>query len=393
MNYICELMDQSFEFLMQSQMGDETLIFQDIDGSFKTKDEYLSGQVVDKLQLAKERAGVDPAFLNNVEQLEKVQPRPIPMVDIYAPLHARWIPKDDVRAFIADLLHTEKFDLIFSSSLDTYALSINDKTAQSEAFKSSRKSAAWIINHALNGIEPIVKYTERDEEGREIIVFDPQDTHFAKELYRKAKNAWDEFKLQNPERRRELEAIYNKLYNTTVLRNYDGSHLLLPGLSGFTLRPHQKDAVFRNVQQLGGINDHKVGAGKTLVQICTAMELRRLGICNKPMIIGIKSQVPQLYESFKKAYPLSKVLFPSEKDFQKENRLHLLNTIATNDWDCIILSHDQFNLIRQPVNIQETIIEELKKEIESEMYTTDDKALKKKDWKRNFTIMSRSWSG
>lgn len=378
MNYICELIDQSFESLMQSQKGDETLIFKDIDGSFKTRDEYLSGQVVDKLRLARERSGVDPAFLNNVEQLEKVQPRPIPMVDIYAPLHARWIPSGDVRVFIADLLHTEKFDLVFSSSLDTYTLTINDKTAQSEAFKSSRKNAAWIINHALNGIEPIVKYTDRDEEGREIIVFDPQDTHFAKELYRKVKNAWDEFKLLEPERRRGLEAVYNKLYNTTVLRNYDGSHLQLPGLSGFTLRPHQKDAVFRNVQQLGGINDHKVGAGKTLVQICTAMELRRLGVCSKPMIIGIKSQVPQLYESFKKAYPLSKVLFPSEKDFQKENRLHLLNTIATNDWDCIILSHDQFNLIRQPTSIQEAIIEELKKEIESEMYTTDDKALKKR---------------
>ncbi|MGJ7030869.1 Eco57I restriction-modification methylase domain-containing protein [Niabella hirudinis] len=378
MNYICELMELPFESLIQSQKGDETLIFQDMDGSFKTRDEYLSGQVVNKLQAAREQVAMNPAFLNNVEQLEKVQPRPIPMVDIYCPLHARWIPKADVQAFISDLLHTEKFDLIFSSSLDTYTLTINDKTAQSEAFRSKRKSAAWIINHSLNGVEPIVKYTDKDEEGREIIVFDPQDTHFAKELYKKVKNAWDEFKLSDPERRRELEAIYNKLYNTTVLRNYDGSHLLFPGLSGFTLRPHQKDAVFRNVQQLGGINDHKVGAGKTLVQICTAMELRRLGICNKPMIIGIKSQVPQLYESFKKAYPLSKVLFPSEKDFQRENRLHLLNTIATNDWDCIILSHDQFNLIRQPINIQEAIIEELKKEIEKEMYSTDDKALKKK---------------
>jgi N12 class adenine-specific DNA methylase len=378
MNYICELLDQPFENLMQSQKGDETLIFQDIDGSFKTRDEYLSGQVVEKLQSAKERATVDPPFLNNVDQLEKVQPRPIPMVDIYAPLQARWIPKEDIRAFISDLLQTEKFDLVFSSSLDTYTLTISDKTAHSEAFKSSRKSAAWIINHALNGIEPIVKYTDRDEEGREIIVFDPQDTHFAKELYRKVKDAWDEFKLLDPERRRKLEAIYNRLYNTTVLRNYDGSHLLFPGLSGFTPRPHQKDAVFRNVQQLGGINDHKVGAGKTLVQICTAMELRRLGICNKPMIIGIKSQVPQLYESFKKAYPFSKVLFPSEKDFQKENRLHLLNSIATNDWDCIILSHDQFNLIRQPIAIQESIIEVLKKEIESEIYYADDKALKKK---------------
>lgn len=377
-NYICELLNQSHEQLMQSQKGDETFIFPDADGSYKTREEYLSGNVVEKLAAAIQMAETEPAFRNNVEQLEKVQPRPIPMVDIYSPLHTRWIPKEDIQSFLHHLLHTESFDLTFAKSLDTYSLSIYDKTAQSEAFKSARRSAAWVIEHALNGIEPIVKYLDKDAEGREITVFDPQDTHFAKELFRKVRNAWDEFKLIDPERRRNLESIYNKLYNTTVLRNYDGSHLHFPGLTNYTLRAHQKDAVFRNVQLLGGINDHKVGAGKTLVQICTAMELRRLAICHKPVIIGIKSQVPQLYETFKRAYPLSKVLFPSEKDFLKENRLRMLNNIATNDWDCIILSHDQFNMIRQPVDIQEEIIEELKKEIEDEIYSTTDKTLKKK---------------
>lgn len=377
-NYICELMNKPYEELMKSQKEEETFIFQDADGSYKTREEYLSGNVVEKLAIASQKAENEPAFHNNVEQLQKVQPRPVPIVDIYSPLHTRWLPLEDIKAFLTHLLHTDNFDLSFSHSLDSYSLSIYDRTAQSEDFKSARRSAAWVIEHALNGIEPIVKYLDRDAEGREITVFDPQDTHFAKELYRKVRNVWDEFKLLDPERRRNLEAIYNKLYNTTVLRNYDGSHLHFPGLTNYTLRSHQKDAVFRNVQLLGGINDHKVGAGKTLVQICTAMELRRLAICHKPLIIGIKSQVPQLYETFKKAYPLSKVLFPSEKDFIKENRLRLLNNIATNDWDCIILSHDQFNMIRQPVEIQQEIIGELKKEIEDEIYTTDDKALKKK---------------
>lgn len=377
-NYICELMDQTYENLMQSQKGDASFIFRDVDGSYQTREAYLSGNVVEKLAIAKQYAEEDHSFLNNVEQLQKVQPRPIPMVDIYSPLHTRWLPTDDIKSFLSHLLHTDNFNLGFSKSLDTYSLTIYDKTAQSEAFKSARRSAAWVIEHALNGIEPIVKYTDKDAEGREVIIFDPQDTHFAKELYRKARNAWDEFKLLDPERRRNLESIYNKLYNTTVLRNYDGTHLHFPGLTNFTLRPHQKDAVFRNVQLMGGINDHKVGAGKTLVQIATAMELRRLAICNKPMIIGIKAQVPQLYETFRKAYPLSKVLFPSEKDFIKDNRLRLLNNIATNDWDCIILSHDQFNMIRQPLVLQEKIIEELKKEIEDEIWSTDDKALKKK---------------
>lgn len=137
--------------------------------------------------------------------------------------------------------------------------------------------------------------------------------------------------------------------------------------------PHQKDAVFRNLQSVGGINDHMVGTGKTLIQIVTAMELRRLGTANKPMIIGLKSQIPQLFAEFKKSYPLAKVLFPTDKDFTKENRPKLLNNIATNDWDCIILSHDQFNGIRQPVEIQEAMINELKSEIKDEINTTIDK--------------------
>lgn len=378
MDYICELFDKPYRELMDSQKGDDTLIFITEEGDHITRDEYLSGNVVQKLESATLKASADPLFINNLEQLQSVQPKPIAIIDIYAPLHARWIPRQDVQDFLSHLLHTESFHLNFSNGLDTYTLSISDKTAQSEAFKSARKSAAWIINHTLNGVEPVVTYISQDANGNDITVFDAQDTHFAKELYRKVKGAWDEFKLLDPERRRGLEAIYNRTFNTTVLRHYDGSHLLLPGLSGYELRPHQKDTVFRNVQSLGGINDHIVGGGKTLIQVCTAMELRRLGICNKPMITGLKSQIPQLYESFKKAYPLAKVLFPSEKDFTKDNRLKLLNNIATNDWDCIIVSHDQFNMIRQPVAIQEAMIHELVKEIEEEIASTTDKSEKKK---------------
>lgn len=378
MNYICELLDKPYAELMKSQQGGDTLIFVNEEGDHITRDAYLSGNVVAKLATAQLKAESDPSFINNVEELRKVQPRPIAIIDIYAPLHARWIPRPDVQDFLSHLLHTDRFSLNFSNSLDTYSLSIEDKTAQSEAFKSARKSASWVINHALNGVEPVVTYISKDANGNDITVFDAQDTHFAKELYRKVKGAWDEFKLLDPERRRGLEAIYNSTFNTTVLRHYDGNHLLFPGLGGYILRPHQKDAVFRNVQALGGINDHIVGGGKTLIQVCTAMELRRLGICNKPLISGLKSQIPQLYETFKKAYPLSKVLFPSEKDFTKDNRLKLLNNIATNDWDCIIISHDQFNMIRQPVAIQEAMINELVKEIEDEIASTTEKSEKKK---------------
>jgi N12 class adenine-specific DNA methylase len=378
MSYICELLNTSYTDLMVSQRTEDALIFIDEGYEHLTRDEYLTGNVVEKLELARSMASKNPDFAVNVLCLEKVQPKPIPLIDIYSPVHARWIPKEDLKAFIAHILKTDGFSLMYSKSLDDYTLKVNSPSAMLNNYKSARKSAEWVIEHALKGVEPVVKYLTEDSEGNEITVVDIQDTHFAKELYKKVKNEWDDFKISDPDRRRNLEELYNKTYNTTVLRTYDGSHLTFPGLVGVELRPHQKDAVFRNVQQVGGLNDHIVGSGKTLVQICTAMELRRLAICHKPMIIGMKSQIPQLYETFRKVYPFSKILFPTEKDFTKENRLKLLNTIATNDWDCIIITHDQFTSIRQPLEIQEAMINEHKKEIEAEFAYTDDKFEKKK---------------
>lgn len=377
MNYICELMDKPYPELMASQRGEHSFVFIDESGNHLTRDEYLSGNVVEKLKDAKQRAATDPLWKNHVEELERVQPKPIAAIDIYSPLHARWVPKESIHSFLENVLSTKNFTLAYSKSADQYSLYLKENTAQSNAFACKRRSSAWIIGHALNGIEPIVKYTE-EVDGKEITLLDAPDTHFAKELYRKVKSEWDDWKFKDIHRRETLAALYNTTFNNTVLRSYNGSHLILPGLMGFVPRQHQQDAIFRNVQQVGGLNDHMVGAGKTLIQIGTAMELRRLAIASKPLIIGLKSQIPQLYEAFKKAYPLSKVLFPSEKDFSKVNRQRLLNNIATNDWDCIILSHDQFNAIRQPVPIQEAIIKELTSEIESEIYSTNDKQEKKR---------------
>lgn len=377
MNLVCELMDTPYDKLMEAQKGDATLIFMEADGRHVSRDEYLSGNVVKKLETARRLAETDARYRNNVEQLEKVQPRPIAAVDIYSPLHARWLPKDDIRAFLKDLLKTEQFSLAYSRSADEYKVQINDYGAVATGFGTQRRSADWLIDHALNGIEPVVTYIVRDGNS-ERTVLDAQDTQFAKSLYRKVRDSWDDFKYRDPERRERLSAIYNHTFNDTVLRKYDGSALHFPGLAGYVPKDHQKDAVFRNVQQMGGINDHIVGAGKTLVQIMTAMELRRLGLASKPMIIGLKSQIPQLYTEFRKAYPLSKVLFPSEKDFSKANRAALLNSIATNDWDCIIISHDQFSALRQPLDIQEGLIAELKTEIEEEMDGTNDKQEKKR---------------
>lgn len=383
MNYIAELMDKTYEEIMEAQKGDATFIFKDENGNHLTREEYLSGNVVEKLKSAKAflESHADPmttGFINNVEQLERVQPKPIAAVDIYSPMHARWIPQHYIHEFLQALLKTDQLDLNFSKSADAYSVNIHDRSGIVAAFATKRKSADWIINHAVNGIEPKVTYTVEVAPGKTRTEFDPEDTQLAKENYRKIKSAWDDWKYIDYERREHLAGIYNQTFNNTVLRSYDGSHIVLPGLIGFIPRPHQKDAIFRNIQQLGGINDHIVGAGKTLIQIATAMELRRLGMANKPLMIGLKSQIPQLYEQFKKAYPLARVLFPSEKDFEKSNRKRLLNNIATNDWDAIILSHDQFTRINQPVDIQVSLIKELTNVLKDEMVETEDKQEKKR---------------
>jgi hypothetical protein len=246
MNYIAELMDKSYEEIMQDQIGDATFIFKDENGNHLTKEEYLSGNVVDKLKSAKTFSETHPEFLNNVEQLEKVQPKPIAAVDIYSPMHARWIPQHYIHEFLQTLLKTDQLDLNFSKSADAYSVNIHDRSGMVAAFATKRKSADWIINHAVNGMEPKVTYTVEVAPGKTRLEFDPEDTQLAKENYREIKSAWDDWKYNDYNRREHLAGIYNQIFNNTVLRTYDGSHMAFPGLIGFSPRPHQKDAIFNN---------------------------------------------------------------------------------------------------------------------------------------------------
>ena len=376
MDRISVLLNKPADEILQEQKGDDTFIFKTHDGKLVTRDEYLSGNILEKIQEAEKALESDTTYQNNIAQLQKVIPKPIPAVDIYSPLHAKWIPDDIIAQFLYELTSNRDISILYQKSSGLFKVSIPFENAQTEAFKTKRKNAQWLINHAVNGIEPVVKYTvEIDDKPVQFV--DEQDTQLAKELYRKIKSTWDEWKYADKPRRDRISKVYNSMFNNTVLRTYNGAHLNLPGLMNFELKPHQKDVVFRNLQTKGGIADHKVGSGKTLVAICTSMEMRRLGVANKPMIIGLKSQIPQLHAEFKRAYPLSRVLFPSEKDFTKDNRKQLLNSIATNDWDCIIISHDQFNRIRQPLAIQEAMIEEMTDVIRAEMYACTDKKEKK----------------
>jgi len=364
---IGELLGKSAEQVLIDETREGGAIFEQPNNTFVSREEYLSGNVKQKLQEAK-----DARMEHNVSELQKVQPADIEAIDIYSPMNARWLPTAFLKQFLQHVMSDNSLMIRYSRSNDSYTVSMSE-SAKSDAFSTSRKKASWIVEHALNGIEPIVKYTDR--EGKTYI--DETDTAVAKDNYKKLRNLWDQWKYEDETIRNNIQEVYNKVYNTTILRQYDGSHLQLPGMLGFELRPHQKDGVWRFVTTKGGIADHIVGSGKTLMMIATAMEGRRLGVFKKPLITGLKSQIPQFAAEFRKAYPLAKILFPSQNDFKPENRKRLLSQIATNDWDAIILTHENLNAIPMPVEIQVKLIDELCSEIEDEMRgITDKKELK-----------------
>ncbi len=377
MEFIAELLGQSIEEVMSNQDPDLPLIFFTPDGFYETRDKYLSGNVVEKLAIATSFAEDDPRFKIHVKALKAVQPKPIPAQDIYSPIHARWIPKQYIEDFIAHISKAEpgRIGIAYYNSSDEYEIKFLPNTEYLSIYQTKHRAAQWVLEHVLNGVEPIVKiYT------KESVHIDQEDTLLAKENYKKIQTLWDDFKYQDYNRRTDLEKIYNARFNNTVLRYFTGAgaKMVFPGLIGFVPKPHQKDCVFRMLQNRGGLGDHIVGAGKTLVQVITSYELRRLKLANKPMIIGIKSQVPDLYAAYKQAYPFAKVLFPSEKDFEAKNRKKLLSSIATNDWDCIILTHDQFAKIPQNPKSVEATYKEFLNTLDAEIAMSDDSQDKKR---------------
>lgn len=373
MEYIAQLLNTDVEEIMKEQNNDNALIFLTPEGYYQTRDEYLSGNIIEKLEVAQDLAKEDPRFKLHVKLLTASIPQKIAATDIYSPIHARWIPQKHIEDFLAHVTmsSTGQIGIKYSKSADHWDIEFFPNSEDAEIFKTVRRKASWVFEHVLNGVEPVVQYLDADKK----TVIDSQDTLLAKENFKKIQQLWDDFKFTDIDRRQDMENIYNYRYNNTVVRNFEGAgkDSNYPGLVGFVPVEHQKDAVFRTVQTQTGVMDHIVGAGKTLCQIITAMELRRLKIANKPMILGMNAQIPQLYLDFKKAYPFAKILYPQEKDFEKVNRKKLLSSIATNDWDCILITHEQFTKIRQSRESQERAINEMLQTIDAEIYESDDR--------------------
>lgn len=375
------------------QCGD--LVFKEPNATdrYVTRDEYLSGDVVAKLEEAKTAAATDPTFERNVKELEQVQPATIPFDDITIHLGARWIPQEVLNDFVKETLglHASssrnyewvdgerreiiKSGVVYVPETDTFEINIEAKElgGQADDWKTADKSVKEIFQAALEDKD--FRIVRKDKDGNTWI--DQEATELANSKVADLREHFEQWLPGDDARVQTMERAYNDRFNRIVLRKWDGSHLNVPGLMGKELRPHQKDAVWMLINNRGGIVDHIVGAGKTLVMQSAIMEMRRMGIAKKPMIVALKSTVPQIAREFKEAYPTARVLAPSEKDFSTENRKKFFANISLNDYECIIVSHEQYCKIPHSEEAEGDVVNEQLAQLDAMieyLYGTGDKS-------------------
>lgn len=318
-------------------------------GAWQTADEYLSGDVRAKLRAAEAAAEINPAYRSNVEALKMVQPPDIPPGDINARLGTGWIPKSDIKTFICELLQIRPNDVAvghageiatWSVKLDRYA---EQYVTNTTTFGTKRVVASELIEAALNMRTPTIYDYHSDGTS----TMNQLATIAAREAQQKIKDRFAKWIWEDPARTERLARLYNDTFNTIRLRTYDGSHLTLPGMNRTGLRqndldPHQKNAVWRMLQNKNTLIGHVVGAGKTASITAGAMELKRLGLASKSMIVVPNHLVEQWGSEFLKLYPQANIFVAGKEHFTAGNREKAMARIATGNYDAVIISHKSF---------------------------------------------------
>ncbi|WP_442795408.1 helicase-related protein, partial [Pelobium manganitolerans] len=358
------------------------IFFNPANQTWETRARYLSGNVVLKLHQAEEAYAEHPenAYLKeSLDEIQKIQPAIVPFELLEFNFGERWIPNIYFENYLTHLLKSE-VNVTYLPSVDAFKIKISTYSAivRNEYAilpKSGRTTyATTLIEHALENTAPYFTY-ETFKNGQAVRVPDNEAIQLAFEKIETIRNGFSKWLGTIPlEEQKQLERLYNEKFNCYVLQQYDGSHLTFPDLNknklGIAdLYPSQKDAVWRIVQNRGALIDHEVGLGKTLTMIVAAKEMKRLGIVKKPMILALKANIRQITETFKQAYPNANILAPTEKDFTPDKRVRLFHEIKNNDWDCIILTHDQFGKIPQSAEKQKEILSRELQNLEKDLET------------------------
>ena len=387
LEYMSSLVDMDEDAMVENLEGH--IYYNPLVSNYEIKDRFIAGNVVAKAEAVKawidreeERIkdfpgydGIEPFIAmsqDSLKALEEARPRRIEFDELDFNFGERWIPTGIYSAYMSHLYETD-IRIAYSSSMDEYSCDASRKNMKIwEEFCVRGYYRVYdgmsLLKHALhNTIPDIKKSIGKDEDGHDIKVPDNEAIQLANTKIDEIRNGFSEWlEAQSPEFKERLVDLYNNKFNCFVRPLYDGSHQTFPDLNMKILGDRygissiyqsQKDCIWMLKQNGGGICDHEVGTGKTLIMCIAAHEMKRLGLAHKPMIIGLKANVAEIAMTYQSAYPNARILFADEKSFKADKRVDFFNNIKNNDYDCVIMSHDQFGKIPQSPEMQQQILQ------------------------------------
>ena len=371
--YMTELSDMPEQELTEALKG--RIYYNPLIDGYEIADRFIAGNVIEKAERIEEWLKENPDHAIVRESLEALKasiPEPIAFEDLDFNFGERWIPTGVYSAYMSHLFNTQ-VSIVYSDSMDEYSAKCSMKTmAITDEYMVKgyyrHYDGMSLLKHALHNTCPdMMKSIGEDENGNDIKVRDSEGIQLANAKIDEIRNGFTEWlEEQSDSFKERLTTMYNRKFNCFVRPKYDGSHQTFPGLDLKALGgkygvksvyPSQKDCVWMLLQNGGGICDHEVGTGQTLIMCMAAHEMKRLGMAHKPMIIGLKANVAEIAATYQTAYPHARILYASEKDFSTKNRVSFFNNIKNNDYDCVIMSHDQFGKIPQSPELQRQILQ------------------------------------
>lgn len=371
--YMTELSDMPEQELTEALKG--RIYYNPLIDGYEIADRFIAGNVIEKAERIEEWLKENPDHAIVRESLDALKasiPEPIAFEDLDFNFGERWIPTGVYSAYMSHLFNTQ-VSIVYSDSMDEYSAKCSMKTmAITDEYMVKgyyrHYDGMSLLKHALHNTCPdMMKSIGEDEHGNDIKVRDSEGIQLANAKIDEIRNGFSEWlEEQSDSFKERLTTMYNRKFNCFVRPKYNGSHQTFPGLDLKALGgkygvksvyPSQKDCVWMLLQNGGGICDHEVGTGKTLIMCMAAHEMKRLGMAHKPMIIGLKANVAEIAATYQTAYPHARILYASEKDFSTKNRVSFFNNIKNNDYDCVIMSHDQFGKIPQSPELQRQILQ------------------------------------
>ena len=375
LDYMREITDSTEEELLNALKG--RVFYNPLVTGYEIKDRFIAGNVIEKAERIEAWMGDNPEngrmpeVKQALEALKEAEPQRIAFEDLDFNFGERWIPTGVYAAYMSHLFDTD-VKIAYSASMDEFSVACGYRTMKiTDEFLVKgyyrNYDGMHLLKHALHNTCPdMMKSIGKDEHGNDIKVRDSEGIQLANAKIDEIRNGFSEWlEEQSPQFKERLTTMYNRKFNCFVRPKYDGSHQTFPDLNlkGLASRgiqsvyPSQKDCVWMIKQNGGGICDHEVGTGKTLIMCIAAHEMKRLNLAHKPMIIGLKANVAEIAATYQTAYPNARILYASEKDFSTANRVRFFNNIKNNDYDCVIMSHDQFGKIPQSPELQQRILQ------------------------------------